>query len=164
MIWLLLLIVLLAAVLAWIYIKRNSTRIHTGAGEAKRDVLVYYNKDSDAKAVKQALGKLKGVTPHYNVLKPSEYCNVPVIWIGDTCSRVTDFQRAHPGVCGAIILWHPTQCDDRLGPDSAAYTFVVLDVSKRGHDKEWSDYSHHRYYIPKGAEHTHLGDILSLIR
>lgn len=182
MLWLLLLIVLL--VIVFVYINKNSKQRsdppglfreqHYGAADSleqptvnddpKRDVLVYYEKDADVKSLKQGFTKVKGVTPVYNVTRPSEYSNVPVIWVGSTCTRASDFQRANPGVCSAIILWHPTSKDNKLGPESSAYTFIVLDVAKRGQDNEWSECSQHRYYIPRGPVHSHIADILSMIR
>ncbi len=173
MLWLLLLIVLLVIVFVWLGKQRPNIRddpvpLFRGGlaqeDESSRDVLVFYEKDSDVKQLKQAFTKVKGVTPVYNVNRPSDYSNVPVVWVGGTCARASDFQRANPGVCSAIILWHPTTKDNKLGPESAAYTFVVLDVSKRGQDNEWSECSQHRYYIPKGPCHSHIADILSMIR
>lgn len=182
MLWLLLLIVLLVIVFVWVTKQRSAPpdstrRLFHGAGDdaleqpnnssqddSKRDVLVYYEKDADVKSLKQAFTKVKGVTPVYNVTRPSDYSNVPVIWVGSTCTRASDFQRANPGVCSAIILWHPTSKDNKLGPESSAYTFIVLDLSKRGQDNEWSECSQHRYYIPKGPVHSHIADILSMIR
>lgn len=178
MLWLLLLIVLLVIVFVYINKCRSNPELYKApvrggkpieqpinphADEPTRDVLVYYEKDADVKSLKQGFAKVKGVTPVYNVTRPSDYSNVPVIWVGSTCTRASDFQRANPGVCSAIILWHPTS-HNKLGPESAAYTFIVLDVAKRGQDNEWSEYSHHRYYIPKGPVHSHIADILSMIR
>lgn len=172
MLWLLLLIVLVVVVLVWVSRQRpkafeDSIAIRSpilGGEPELRDVLVYYETDAESKNIKQTFAKLKGVKPLYNVTKPSDYSNVPVVWVGSASSRASDFQRTNPGVCGAIILWHPTTKDNKLGPDSAAYTFVVLDTSKKGQDNEWAECSQHRYYVPKGPGYSHLADILSMIR
>lgn len=159
------LVILILIVLAMLLLRYSGhnldsiERIFLGAAE-QRSVLVFTNGSSAAnKQLKSALSTVETHIPVYNPAKLSEYSNVPVIWTGTP--DIGTFLRAHPGVCGGAVLWHPSQMPTESIPES---TFVVQDLSKQGTDASWEQYSHHRYYVSKAEGAKYIQEILHAIR
>lgn len=159
MIYILVFLILLVLALA-LYSRHEhnpSRHVKHGSGE-KRPVLIFSN-GSPCKQLRTALSKVQSHEPVYNPTDLGEYSNVPVIWTIPI--DVGSFQRAHPGVCGGIILWYPDRPPTDTIPES---TFIIQDLGKKDTDAIWELHSHHRYYVPKGSVAKHLQEILRAIR
>lgn len=155
------LVILILIVLALLlYSNIGKSSLVLGAGE-QRPVLVFTSggNASSLRQLKSSLASVQTHVPVYNPTKLDNYSNVPIIWTG--MIDVGAFQRAHPGVCGGVVLWYPNQMPMDTIPES---TFVVQDLSKKGSDGIWEAHSHHRYYISKSDTVKYIQEILSSIR